>query len=662
MSCIGTAGHIDHGKSTLVEALTGIDPDRLAEEKARGMTIDLGFAWLTLPGGREVSIVDVPGHEGFIKNMLAGVGGLDAALLVVAADEGVMPQTREHLAILDLLGVERGVVVLSKADLVEEEWLGMVREEVAELLKGTSLENAPLLAVSARTGSGLEELKVELERVLAEAEERQDLARPRLNIDRVFSMTGFGTVVTGTLLDGTLSVGQEVEIQPGGLRARLRGLQTHRRSVEMARPGSRVALNLVGVAREQTRRGEVVILPEQVRPTVLIDARVRLLASTERPLLHNAQIDFFCGTQEIPARVRLLEGERLEPGQSAWVQLRLSRAAVVARRDRFILRVPSPSATIGGGLIVDPQPRYHKRQQPEIIAGLLSLEQGAPDELILAVLDQRKELFASKSGAPSLSKRGDVTAGKMRGLTGYELEAIARNSHLAEDVTLATLGTLLQERRVRKVGGWWFAHMVWEALRSETIYCLNEQHRHNPLRSGLARETWRARLGLPLRMAGEVFQELLIEGIVAEVEAGNGFSGPSGGLICQPGFRPTLTAEQQRQSEQLIRLFRRQGAQPPGRAEAEAIVGAEVLNTLVEQSVLVRLGSAAEPIYFLRETYDALVEQLVSYLHTHPSLTAAEARDLLGTTRKFILPLLEHLAERRLTRREGDRHMLAQSL
>jgi len=327
MSCIGTAGHIDHGKSTLVKALTGIDPDRLAEEKERGMTIDLGFAWLKLPGGREVSIVDVPGHESFIKNMLAGVGGIDAALLVIAADEGIMPQTREHLAILDLLRVQRGIVVLTKADLVDEEWLELVREEVAEYLLPTTLAHAPIVPVSAYTMQGIPDLLAQLEQMLATSQERQNIARPRLPVDRVFTLTGFGTIVTGTLLDGNFKMGQEVEILPQGLKTRIRGLQTHQHKMEIAQPGSRVAINLANVSRTDLSRGDVVALPGQLRPTMLIDAHIQLLADAPRPLTHNTLVDLYSGSQEVPARVRLLDVEELQPGKSAWVQLRLSRPA-----------------------------------------------------------------------------------------------------------------------------------------------------------------------------------------------------------------------------------------------------------------------------------------------------------------------------------------------
>lgn len=675
MSCIGTAGHIDHGKSTLVEALTGIDPDRLAEEKARGMTIDLGFAWLTLPDGREVSIVDVPGHEGFIKNMLAGVGGIDAALLVVAADEGVMPQTREHLAILDLLRVQRGVVALTKADLVDEEWLELVREEVAEQLRPTTLAQAAILPVSAYTRQGLPELLAELQRLLAEAEERQDIARPRLPIDRVFSMTGFGTVVTGTLLDGAFRPGQEVTILPQGLKTRIRTLQTHRHQVELARPGSRVALNLANVARTELARGNVVALPEQLQPTLLLDARVQLLPTASRALAHNTQVDFYSGSQEVSARVRLLDCETLEPGRQAWVQLRLSRPAVVARRDRFILRIPSPSTTIGGGEVIDVHPRYHRRFQPAILQALVTLERGSPEELVLAALHRRGEVMALKKGAPSSSSGGGKVAGGKAGQTlpgeggrvsgkasqaliGYELGELARQSNLTEDVTLAALETLLQERRVRRVGAWWFAQTTWDALCHETVALLNEQHRQYPLRSGLSKEEWRARLGLSQRVVAEIFPILQAEGVLTEVAASAKGAGASGGLIRLPTFTPTFTHEQQTQVSRLLRTFHANPYTPPGRGEVEAEVGSEVLGALLEQGILLRLGSATDPVLFLRETYDEAVAKVIAYLHEHETMTAAEARDLLGTTRKYALPLLEHLDERRITRRLGDQRVL----
>ncbi len=645
MSCIGTAGHIDHGKSTLVKVLTGIDPDRLAEEKERGMTIDLGFAWLTLPNGREVSIVDVPGHEGFIKNMLAGVGGIDAALLVVAADEGVMPQTREHLAILDLLRVQRGVVALTKADLVDEEWLELVREEVAEQLKPTTLAGAEIIPVSAYTGQGIPALLAQLERILDELQERQNIARPRLPVDRVFTMTGFGTVVTGTLLDGMFRLGQEVEVLPPGLKTRIRGLQTHRHQVEVATPGSRVAMNLANVPRTELERGNVVTLPGQLQNTMLVDTRVQLLADAARPLGHNTLVDFYSGSQEVPAKVRLLDVEELMPGHSAWAQLRLSRPAVVARRDRFILRIPSPSMTIGGGQVIDVQPRYHRRFQQSVLNALETLERGSPDELVLAALDRRQE--SSRAGAKSL-----------HGLVGYELAEIVKQSNLSQDVTQQTLESLLSERRVRRLGSLWFAQTVWEALKEESTRLVSEQHRQYPLRSGLSKEEWRTRINLSPKMASEVFLALQQEGQLAEAIS---ISGTSGGFIRLPGFVPTFNAAQQQRVEQLLRLFREHPFNPPGRAEAETIVGAEVLASLIEQGQLVKLGGSSDALLFLRESYEEAIAKLVAYLQEHGKMTAAEARDVLGTTRKYILPLLEHMDERRITRRIGDERLLSVS-
>ncbi len=307
MYTIGTAGHVDHGKSALVQALTGIDPDRLREEKERGLTIDLGFAWMTLPGGEEVSIVDVPGHERFIKNMLAGVGGIDLALLVIAADEGVMPQTREHLAIIDLLGIEHGVVAVTKADLVEPDFLELAKAEAEEVIAGTSIEGAPVVACSAVTRDGLDELTATLERELAKAPPRRDNGRPRLPIDRAFTMTGFGTVVTGTLIDGSLRLGDEVEVVPGGLKSRVRGLQTHGRKVEAAAPGRRTAVNLAGVAVDQLERGMVVATPGWLKPVMAVDVRLRAVRYTGRPIRHNLSVTFHTGPAEVEGRLLLLD-------------------------------------------------------------------------------------------------------------------------------------------------------------------------------------------------------------------------------------------------------------------------------------------------------------------------------------------------------------------
>ncbi|MGZ3609675.1 MAG: SelB domain-containing protein, partial [Ktedonobacteraceae bacterium] len=492
------------------------------------------------------------------------------------------------------------------------------------------------------TGEGLPALVAQFERIFNEAEERQNIARPRLPIDRVFTMTGFGTVVTGTQLDGDFKAGQEVEVQPQGLKTRIRSLQMHRRQVDVTTPGNRVAMNLANVSRNGLERGNVIALPGQLQRTMLIDVRLQLLADAAHPLGHNTQIDFYSGSQEVPAKVRLLDVEELKPGRSALAQLRLSSPAVVARRDRFILRISSPSSTIGGGEIIDVHPRYHRRFQQPVLAALETLERGSPDELVLSALDRRRETV--RSGAKSA-----------HGLIGYELTEIARQSNLARDVTLQTLETLLTEGRVRKVGSLWFAQAVWEALKEESVRLVSEQHRQHPLRSGLSKEEWRTRLNLPPKMASEVFLVLQEEGQLAEAAS---ISGSSGGFIRIPGFVPEFTTVQQQQVERLLRMFRESPFMPPGRSESEAIVGGEVLASLIEQGRLVKLGSATDTVFFLRDSYEEAIGKLVGFLQNHQKMTAAEARDVLGTTRKYILPLLEHMDEKHITRRVGDERIL----
>ena len=357
MRVIGTAGHVDHGKSTLVKALTGINPDRLKEEQQREMTIDLGFAWLTLPSGEPVGIVDVPGHQDFIKNMLAGVGGIDAALFVIAADEGVMPQTREHLAILDLLEIPRGIIAVTKVDMVDDEdWLELVQADIAETVADTILADAPMIPVSAVQGEGLEAVREALDKLLAEAPPRANRGRPRLPVDRVFSISGFGTIVTGTLLDGQLQVGQEVEILPQRLKSRIRGLQSHKKSVDEANPGSRTAVNLTGISTDEVARGDIVTTSGWLEPSQLIDTHLKLLPDSPKPLRHNQEVEIFTGATEATGFTRLLGVRKLDPGQEGWVQLRLTRRIPVVKGDHFIIRQPSPSITIGGGVIVDPLP------------------------------------------------------------------------------------------------------------------------------------------------------------------------------------------------------------------------------------------------------------------------------------------------------------------
>ncbi len=434
MRVIGTAGHVDHGKSTLVAALTGIDPDRLAEEKSRQMTIDLGFAWLTLPDGETVGIVDVPGHRDFIENMLAGVGGIDAAILVIAADEGIMPQTREHLAILDLLGVGSGVVALTKIDLIDDpDWIALVQDDIRAALAPTALANAAILPVSAQTGQGIPRLIDQLTTLLAGLPARPDRGVPRLPIDRVFTISGFGTVVTGTLLGGSLRLGDEVELQPSGLRGRVRGLQSYKQPVDLAQPGSRVAVNLSGIERQLIARGDVLTSPGALQATALIDVQFRHLLDAGRPLKHNAAVKFFSGAAEANAHVRLIADETLPPGRESWLQIRLDRPLALARGDRFILRYPSPAQTIGGGVIVDPHPaRRWKRMQPQVIAALELKLRGTPAERLAQAAWQP----AKRAELQGIVE--DVDAALREALADGLLLALPDGSYLASESAQAT--------------------------------------------------------------------------------------------------------------------------------------------------------------------------------------------------------------------------------
>jgi selenocysteine-specific elongation factor len=627
---IGTAGHVDHGKSSLVQALTGIDPDRLREEKEREMTIDLGFAWLTLPGGEPVGIVDVPGHKDFIENMLAGVGGIDAALFVVAADEGVMPQTREHLAILDLLEVDRGIVALTKVDLVEdEEWLELVAAEVAETLEGTGLSDVPIVPVSARTNAGLDQLLNALEQVLAATQPRRDRGRPRLPLDRVFSISGFGTVVTGTLIDGSLSVGQEVEIQPKGLKARVRGLQTHKKKIARAVPGSRVAVNLSGVGKEDLQRGDVVTVPGWLRSTVLADVRIDYLADNPRSLRHNQEVKFFSGAAEVVARVRLLRDKVLGPGQSGWVQLRLSEPLALVKEDRFIMRLPSPSTTIGGGVVVDPHPgRRHRRFRPEVIQRLETLAQGTPAEIALQALERRGPMTGRE-----LSQASGI--GEQIG------EAIEDLVASGQAIILGGGDTILAGGRDQLFA----SRSSWSALTEQIERELKAHHDAFPLRLGMPREALRGRLRLKARLFNAVMAQAAAEELLDD----------AGATVRLPSHTVRFSPAEQERVEALMARFQDHPHSPPSVKESLAAIGEELLAALLAQR---RLVQVSDDVLFKAETYDEIVEHVRAYIQNKGSITVAEMRDLFKTSRKYALGMLEHLDAVGVTRRVGDERLL----
>lgn len=637
MRVIGTAGHVDHGKSTLVLALTGMDPDRLKEEKAREMTIDLGFAWMTLPAVNgqveRVGIVDVPGHIDFIKNMLAGVGGIDAALLAVAADEGVMPQTREHVAILDLLQIPTSVVALTKIDMIEDpDWLELVQEEIRELLQPTCLANAPIVPVSARKRIGLDVLGKTLARQLAQAPARLDQGRARLPVDRSFSMAGFGTVVTGTLLDGVLRVGDEVEILPAGLHSRVRGLQSHKEKLEMALPGGRVAVNLGGVRPDEASRGQVVCTPGTLANSLLLDVRLRLLPQAA-PLRHNQLVDFFSGAAEIPAFARLLDSEVLEPGQQGWVQLRLQQPAALARGDHFIVRQPSPSQTLGGGLVVDPRPvRRWRRFRPETIGRLETLSHGTPAEIWLQALSKEEPALARH-----VHERSGLTEAQAQSafLEAWE----AGNVILLGEAPAPALEALVISR-----GGW-------SQISARLLALLDDYHRAFPLRAGIPRGELKSKLeqGRRAALTSRHFNDVLGYGQRL------GLLQMSEAAVWRHGFAPTLTPAQQVQVKRQLALFRQQPYTPPSLGDVRSALGDELLAALLEQGQLVKLS---EDVLFDAAAYQALVAGVKEIIQREGSVTVAQVRDRFDTSRKYALALLEYLDSIRITRRVGDARVL----
>ncbi|GAP14198.1 selenocysteine-specific translation elongation factor SelB [Longilinea arvoryzae] len=625
MHVIGTAGHVDHGKSALVAALTGTHPDRLKEEQEREMTIDLGFAWLTLPDGAPVGIVDVPGHRDFIENMLAGVGGIDAALFVVAADEGVMPQTREHLAILDLLQVQSGVVALTKTDLVQDaDWLDLVEEDVRQALRGSVLENAPLVRVSARKRTGLEELLKALSDCLANTQPRPDLGRPRLPVDRVFSISGFGTVVTGTLIDGCFRTGDEVEVLPTGKRGRIRGLQTHKQKEEIAFPGSRTAVNISGVDLPEVQRGYVLAIPGKYRPTQRIDVHFRLLKDAAGPLKHSAEVKLFLGASEVLARARLLGVEQILPGEQGWLQFELRQPVVAVRGDRYILRRPSPGETLGGGIVVDPQPAgRHKRFDAEVLRGLDALRQGSPADVLLqaslalgaAPLAQvvARSRLASRQAEAAIAEL--IQNGQLQLLEEGRLEA---------DSDLLVMPTGL-----------------WEQEAKRALQELDAFHKAYPLRSGMPREALKSRSKMSTRVFNAALHHLAQLGSVVE----------RGSVTVRAGFQVTFSAQQAERVARLLRRFELEPNAPPSYKDSMAEVGEDVLDVLLERGDLVLVS---EDVLFRKADYERLVQAVIAYLQEHGTLTVAEFRDLSNTSRKYALALLEHLDAEKITVREGD--------
>ena len=629
---IGTAGHVDHGKTLLIKALTGIDTDRLMEEKKRGITIELGFAHLDWPDGTQAGIVDVPGHEKFIKNMLAGAGGIDLAMLIIAADDGVMPQTVEHLDILTLLGIQDGLVVITKADLVDPEWLEMMREEITDRVAGTFLEGKPIHTVSAYTGEGIPELKQMLRELVQKTEEKSLRIPFRLPVDRVFSVDGFGTVVTGTLIEGAVNEGDPAELVPSGAQTRIRNIQVHGTNVPTAYAGQRVAINLAGLKKTDIRRGDAVVKPGTVRVSRMLDVRLQNLKGSGRIIRHDSQVHLFHGAAELLAKVVLFGQDELRPGESCYAQLRLTEPIASKNGDRFVIRFFSPLETIGGGVILDDQPRRHKRSDPSVKTVLQIKESGSRDDVTIQLLRE----FGVRL----------PTAAQLVGRLQRE------EADLADELdALCSRGLAVQP-----LPGRYAAASAIDRLWQDCEDLLLLYHRQNPLHAGMKAAELRQKLckGMDQASADALIAVLLREDKIRRVADRYALS----------DFTVTLTRRQRSIREKLLKVYTTSGIETPitehimeGYPTQERTEAWQVLESLVSSGDLVML---TPQICLHRDTYAAILETAKTHFQTNDALTLAQLRDLLNTSRKYSQAIVEYFDKLHITRKDGDVHCLDQ--
>ncbi|MBI5205695.1 MAG: selenocysteine-specific translation elongation factor [Nitrospirae bacterium] len=613
---LGTAGHIDHGKSALVKALTGIDPDRLKEEKERGITIDLGFADLVYPDGLTVGIVDVPGHERLVRNMLAGAGGIDIVLFVIAADEGIMPQSREHLAICNLLKIKSGLIVITKTDLVEEDWVKLVSDEVRGFVKDTFLENAEIIPVSSKTGENIDTLKEKIKEVALKIQPKLTNGLFRLPVDRVFTLKGFGTVVTGTAISGSVSVDDAVDILPSAISSKVRGLHSHGKAIKAAYAGQRVAINLTGVEKDSLKRGDVVVMPGRFSPTKTIDAKIELLK--DAPLLKNKSlVHFHSGTAEVVARIILYNRDELKQGESCFCQLRLQEPVISMSGDRYIIRRFSPVETIGGGEILDAYPS--RRKKSEGLGDLEVFEKGALDEKIAMKIKK-----AGIHGMPVSLIEGWINA---------DIPAIkdAIRSLKEKTIVVRFEDILIHDSAVNSIK---------EGINKILI----PFHKQNPLQSGMPKEEIRAQL----KVEQKIFNSLIgsMKDVVSDKD-----------LLRSASFKATLSEVDKGIETKIITMLDQAGFQPPLKEELLTALKMQpkqfddMLNLMTKQGKLVRIN---ETIYITKIVYDKMLAMLKDFYNKKKEMTVAEFRDVLGTSRKYALPFLEYLDTRRITMRVGD--------
>ncbi len=625
---LGTAGHVDHGKSSLVTAITGINPDRLKEEQAREMTIELGFAWFKLPSGEDVGIVDVPGHRDFIENMLAGVGGIDAVLFVIAADEGVMPQTREHLAILNLLHIHNGLIVLTKCDLIaDSDWLNLIEEDIKKTVAETFLNESPIIRVSSKTGEGIPLLIGEISKLLEQCPPRKDFGQPRLPVDRVFTMLGFGTIVTGTLSDGSFKLGDEVEILPAGIRSRIRGIQNHKTKVDSVVPGQRTAINLTGASLEDIKRGDVITRPGLYPPTRRIDVTFTLLKDATTSLKHRSEIKFYIGATEVQGSIRLLGMEDLKPGNTAFLQIELNEPIVAKKGDRFILRRPSPGETLGGGAIIEVNvTKRYKRFSAETITSLENKLSGSPSEKLLSMVQSESPISIAE-----ILKKSTLDTGKTMDL----LNDLADTG----EIRFLSVSGIDDQRIV-------VSKSFIDSTLENVLQIIDKFHKSSPLKVGISREELRSKL----KIHPKTFSFLIDDWILNKNLIGDKTH------LWLPDFVIKLTPDRQKRVDILNRLFAQNPDTPPSVKDSILEVGEDLYQMMIESGILIQLS---EDVVYSADHYEKIKNEVIEYLVTHPTMTVADFRDRYQTSRKYALAFMEYLDRINITRRDGDFRRLA---
>lgn len=624
---LGTAGHIDHGKTSFVKALTGINTDRLKEEQVRGITIELGFAWLDLPSGIRIGIVDVPGHEKFVKNMVAGATGIDIVAMVIAADEGVMPQTKEHMEICQLLSIKHGIVVLTKIDLVDEEWLELVTDDIKKFVKGTFLDDAPVIPVSAATGQGVDKFIKVLSELSPKIPGRSSSGLFRLPVDRVFTMKGFGTVITGTLISGRVQVGDTIMIYPSGITSKVRGIQVHNESVSEAVAGMRTAINFQGLEKASVNRGEVVSTPGALISTFMLDVSLRFLSSNKKPVKNRTCIRFHAGTSEIPGNLILLDREELLPGEATVVQLRLDTPIAVVKDDRFVLRSVSPVRTIAGGQILNPVPVKHKRFKTEVTEGLESLSDLLPEELV--------SYYVAQSGYKGVS----ISELKvMTNITEKQLDGNLQNLLSKKSIVLAD-----KENRI-------YLHQnTLNDLKLENHNFLDVYHRANPLKAGMPKEELKSKMPAFLNPK---FFNLIINQMIKEKEISLDED-----TVRLEGHKVSLGEDQSQIKIKLMEIYQKSGLTPPflkdltEELKVDPAKAKDVLMLLINEGAIIKIK---EDFYILSENINKLKNTVVEFLRANEEMTAPQFKDMTGASRKYLIPLLEYFDSKNVTIRIGD--------